>query len=76
MDPALQRAAMKRVNAVVAERARTDGSAVVFVCECGRCGGQLVQSTLATYDRIRAGDAYLLLPEHRDDLRPSSGHAV
>jgi len=57
VDPALQRTAMKRVNALVAERARADAGAVMFVCKSGRCGGELVQATLKAYDRIRAADA-------------------
>lgn len=45
---------------------------MVFVCECGRCGGELVRAMLFAYDRIRATDACLLVPGHGNELRPSA----
>ena len=63
---------MRRVNTVVAERARRDGGPVAFVCECGQCGGKLVRATMHAYDLIRARDGLILAKEHYRADQPVS----
>jgi hypothetical protein len=56
--------AMQRINKTLAQQARREGGRVTFVCECGRCGGELVPITLEQYDEIRAREDLIVAPGH------------
>jgi hypothetical protein len=65
MEPATLSAGMARVNDKIAEAARREGrSSATFVCECGRCGGDFVDLSLAEFDEHRAREESVVAPNH------------